>query len=366
MKLGVFNLMQKRDPAKPPGEVFSEMMEQVRLAEDLGFDVAWFGEHHFSDYSLCPSPLLAAAWCAGRTRRILLAPGVLALPLYDPVRLVQEVAMLDLISEGRLVLGIGTGYQDFEFQRFNVPLKEGGDRFLEFLDILEMGLLRREVAYDGRFYKVPPTALSLRLNGAFPEVVVAGVLNHPGIRRRVAESGYTPLLSPGWNPFSLIEKQKADYGEIFRAAGRDPASMPMAVMRFVHVCDRREESLAAADNMRYTTRIAVALRFNYEQFHGTHPHDVPAKDEPTLDAMIDNALIGGAEHLAAKIVDEVRRINPSHYLCFFQFGAQSGRTTLRNMERFAADVIPLVTRELGDLARLGPRVVARRPLAAAE
>ena len=101
MRFGLFNLLQKRDTAKLDREIFEEMIEQTRLAESMGFETSWFGEHHFSTYSICPSPLVAAAYCAAHTERIKVGTGVLVLPLYDPVRVVQEIAMVDAMSNGR-------------------------------------------------------------------------------------------------------------------------------------------------------------------------------------------------------------------------------------------------------------------------
>lgn len=353
MKFGLFNLMQRREATRPRGEVFTDMLDMVKLAEDIGFDIAWFAEHHFSDYSLCASPMLAAAWCANATRRIRLAPGVLVLPLYHPIRLLQEIGMLDQMSGGRFVLGVGTGYQGYEFDRFGTDLREGGDRFMEILDILETGLRQGEVEYDGKFYQQPHTRIAAPTLQGLPEVVVAGVLNHPGIRRHVAQKNYTALLSPGWNPFSLVEQHKLRYAKVFDEVGRDPTTMRLAVMRFVHVTDSREDALEAAENFRYSTRVAAALRFNYGEFDGTLHKDIPAKDEPSLEQMVDNMVIGDAEHCAEKIADEIRRLEPCNYSCYMQGGSLDPRLARRSLERFGAEVMPLVRAAIPDLDAIG-------------
>ena len=366
MKFGLFNLMQRRDTARPHREIFTDMADMVKLAEDIGFDIAWFAEHHFSDYSLCPSPMMAAAWCAPVTKRIRLAPGVLVLPLYHPLRLAQEIGMLDQMCDGRFVLGVGTGYQDYEFDRFGVNLREGGDRFLEFLDILEIGLTTGEVEYQGKFYTVPRAMIAVPTMQGLPEVVVAGVLNHPGIRRRVAQSNYIPLLSPGWNPFAMMEDQKARYAQVYNEIGKDPAEMRLALMRFVHVADNRKDALEAAENFRYSTRVAVALRFNYGEFEGTVHKDIPAKEEPTLEQMIENMVIGDAEHCAEMIVDEIRRLGPYSYSCFMQGGWLDAKLARSSLEKFGAEVLPLIEKEIGDLDQIGEAIEPQQPMAAAE
>src|SRR5262245_25309529 len=122
MELGLFNLMSFRDTSQPQQEIYQNTAALVQLAEQGGFGAAWFAEHHFSNYCVCPSPLMMAAYCASKTDRIKLAPGVLVLPLYEPVRLVGEIAMIDQMSGGRLVIGLGSGYQAFEFERFGQRL----------------------------------------------------------------------------------------------------------------------------------------------------------------------------------------------------------------------------------------------------
>ena len=112
----------------------------VKLADEIGFDIAWFAEHHFSNYSICPSPLMMASYCAGMTRKIRLGTAVLVLPLYDPVRLVQEIGLLDVQSDGRAVIGIGSGYQKYEFDRYHRKLADKTEIAMEVWDILEMGL----------------------------------------------------------------------------------------------------------------------------------------------------------------------------------------------------------------------------------
>lgn len=353
MHFGHFNLMQVRDPAKPPKAAFQECLAQVKLAEDIGFEMAWFAEHHFSTYSVCASPMVMAAWVAGQTKKIKLAPGVLLLPLYDPVRLIQEIGMVDLMSDGRFVLGIGTGYQPYEFERFNVNLKEGGDRFVEFLDMMEHALTEGQFSYKGKFYSYPETRIATRPDRRLPEVYVAGVLNHPVIRKHIAERNYVPLLAPAWNSIALVEKQREGYLEVARGVGVAPEQFPFSVMRFIHVTNSREDARAAAENFRFSTRAAVALRNNYGEFDGVTPRDIPAKDEPTLEQIVDNCIIGDPHLCAEKIVAEIKTLNPIHYACFMQAGFMSHQMATRSLERFGAEVLPLVRKALPNLDAIG-------------
>ena len=118
MHFGQFNLMGYRTPGTKAHELYDNAIEQVKAAEANGFEIAWFAEHHFSNYCVCPSPLMMLARLAGETKRIKLGSAVVVTPLYQPVRLISEIGMVDALTHGRLVLGVGSGYQPYEFERF--------------------------------------------------------------------------------------------------------------------------------------------------------------------------------------------------------------------------------------------------------
>src|SRR5258705_1456796 len=117
MDFGIFNLMGSREADKPTAQVFGEVAEQTRLADALGYTIAWFAEHHFSNYCLCASPLVMVAHCASITRQIRLRTAVVVLPLYNPARLAAEIATPGALSNVRPGLGICDGYLPYEFER---------------------------------------------------------------------------------------------------------------------------------------------------------------------------------------------------------------------------------------------------------
>src|SRR5258707_7910460 len=147
MEFGIFNLMGAREKEKPAAQVFAEVAEQTRLADELGYHTTWFAEHHFSNYCLCASPLMMVAHCASITRKIRLGTAVVVLPLYNPARLAAEIATADALSNGRLTLGIGAGYQPYEFDRFGVGLTQNIGMTEEFCDILDLAFSRDFFSY---------------------------------------------------------------------------------------------------------------------------------------------------------------------------------------------------------------------------
>lgn len=143
MEFGVFILAQQRGYHQTSKQVISNSVEQTIAAEQAGFNNAWYAEHHFNNYSLSPSPLMMVAHCAGATKRIRLGTAVCILPLYHPARFLAEVGFVDTVSDGRLDLGIGSGYQAFEFERFGVKMEDASKIYNEFLDMIPMGLPNR-------------------------------------------------------------------------------------------------------------------------------------------------------------------------------------------------------------------------------
>ena len=135
MKFGIFLLLQSPD-MRPSQETYDHALEQAVLADQLGFDYIVAAEHHFSSYGFLPYPLLLIPVLAERTKQIRFSTAVVVLPLRNPIQLAEEIAMLDLVTRGRVEVGFGTGYQQYEFQRFGVNLAENRAMFEESLELI--------------------------------------------------------------------------------------------------------------------------------------------------------------------------------------------------------------------------------------
>ena len=353
MQIGLFNLLSKRDPDKPTREVYGDMRDQVRLAEDAGFDVAWFTEHHFSNYCLSPSPLTMATWMAGQTSRIKLGTAVVVTPLYEPLRMLEDIAVLDQLSEGRLVLGLGSGYQRHEFHKFGLELAEARDRFLESLDLIENFFRSDSIAYEGRYLKIPETYCSVRPLQSMPEIFVAGLLHDAQTQQRMARSGYTALNSAGGLPTKAVLANRAIVEGAHRAAGKDVRNMPFAIQQFVHITDRREEAREAAEHMRFIRRVVAAMRGGYVRLDGAWLREQPAQGEPSLEEIMSTTYIGSAGEVAERMIEQTEALRPTHLSCFMAIGGLSGNRVMRTIERFAAQVLPQVAGHFGGLDRIG-------------
>jgi alkanesulfonate monooxygenase SsuD/methylene tetrahydromethanopterin reductase-like flavin-dependent oxidoreductase (luciferase family) len=353
MQFGLFNLMSQRDRAKPAREIFAEMIDQVRLVESIGFDVAWFAEHHFSNYCLCPSPLAMATYFAGVTEKIRLGTAVIVAPLYQPLRMLEDIAVLDNLSDGRAVIGFGSGYQQYEFHKFGVELKQGRDILLETLDVFEQFLARGVVAYEGKHIRIPETHFSVRLVQQRPGIYVAGLGGDPETQGRLARSGYVPFFATGWGRLEEIRAVRDKTAAAYAAAGGDPADTPYACQRYVFVTDDREEARRAADGARYIRRVAMAMRNRYAELEGSFLKEVPAPDEPPLDEIVDRLLIGDPETVAAKLIREIEALRPTHMSCFMALPGIEQKRILKSMERFGGEVLPRLVKHFGSLEAIG-------------
>ena len=356
MEIGTFNLCGQREASQLPSRVVGELREQVSLAEQAGFGAAWFAEHHFSNYSLTPSPLMMVAHCAAVTERIRLGSAILILPLYSPARLLGEIAMADAMSNGRLVLGVGSGYQNHEMQRFGVDLADTKDMTEEMLDIIESFYGAETVAYQGRFFQLPHTYLALRPTQAKPDIWVAG--NSPQLHRRAATSGYGLMLGSKWSTVQEQLALKRSVTERWREAGGDADDMRYAILSYCHVTDSAADARAFVDNARFQMRLAAQLRHRKEVLvDGLLPEESVA-GEPPLDTFLERLLVGNAEQVASRLIRFAEALRPSRLMLYFQMGNMPHTKVMASIERFASDVLPRVEQALGPIAHIGVRQVA--------
>ncbi|HXZ02830.1 MAG TPA: LLM class flavin-dependent oxidoreductase [Stellaceae bacterium] len=350
MDFGQFNLMGYRTRGTPARRLYDDAVEQVRAAEAAGFAIAWFAEHHFSNYCVCPSPLMMIARLAGETRRIKLASGVVVVPLYHPVRLISEIGMVDALAHGRLVLGVGSGYQPYEFERFGEDLGASVDKLLEFMDLLERALTEESVSHEGRYFRLPQTHIAARSGRGMPEIWVAG--DNPRLHRLAAAKGYAVMVTPRHFTAEMLAAARRRFEEVWRGEARAPERLRFAVLRHLCVTDSGAEARAFLDNVRHQIRLSQSLRQRRQEIEGGMLVEQPWQGEASLEEMARHMLVGSAETIAERMAEEIRRARPCHYLLQFQAGDSPQSLALRSIERFAGEVRPLLERALGPLERI--------------
>ncbi len=365
MKFGLFNLMSLRDNPDGVRGVIANTRDMITTAESIGFDIAWFAEHHFTNYSVSVSPLMMCAHMAGLTKKIRLGAGVVVLPLYHPMRVAQEVGLVDQLSDGRCVLGLGTGYQVYEFENFSTPLKQKTDIFLEYWNVLEQAMTQGYASFEGEYIQAKHTVFTVRpVQSPMPPLFITTM--DPRILKRLSQHNATPFFTAGWRGTKTLFDMVSSGREAWNAVGLGAKPMPVALQQYIHVTDDKAEALEAAERARFVGRMVLALRQKEVAIEGTFLKAPPLPDEPPLETFRDNLIIGDPHHVAERIAEEIRHVNPVHYNAFFQFGDMPIRRALRSLERFGAEVIPLLERAVGPLDAIGNPVKAPPSRARAE
>ena len=154
MKLGVLQFFSWPERRVPLETVFARALERIEIMDRAGYDAVWLAEHHFSSFSVCPSVHLMGTMAASRTKRLRIGTGVSLAPFYHPLRLAEEVALLDVLSGGRVNWGAGRGFARVEFENFGVPPDESTSRFHEAVEIVLRAWTEERLSFAGTAFPV--------------------------------------------------------------------------------------------------------------------------------------------------------------------------------------------------------------------
>jgi alkanesulfonate monooxygenase SsuD/methylene tetrahydromethanopterin reductase-like flavin-dependent oxidoreductase (luciferase family) len=248
------------------------------------------------------------------------------------------------------MLGIGAGYQPYEFERFGVNIAENLEMTNEFSDILDLAFSQDFFSYSGKHYKMPDTHIAARPVQKPIPIYVAG--HTQAMFRAAARHGYRVLTSGRVGGVKLLTEQYADIVTAYAAENVPLSRAHVTVNRFAHITDSREEGMRFAENARYQSRLASSLRRRKEVMQGTVLVDVPFPDEPSLETIHDDLLIGDVETVAEKLTAEIRAAKPVHVCFSFKVGNTPHKAAMRSMELMIGEVKPRVEKALGPLGQV--------------
>ncbi|OWU84519.1 hypothetical protein ATO6_12630 [Oceanicola sp. 22II-s10i] len=347
MEFGIFTLAQQRDYKQNSAQVIHDTIEQTVLAEQAGFDAAWNAEHHFNNYSLSPSPLMTVAHLAGRTKTIRLGTAVCILPLYHPARILAEIGYADTVSNGRLELGIGSGYQQFEFERFATSLADAGPTFQEYLDVLPMALQERIFEYHGKYLDIPPTSISVRcVQDPMPPIWVT--TGNPKVRERAMKEGHNLFVTVLHGGLDAIQGLRDKLQESADAAGTNLDDTKLGFLRCGFATENKAEIESYLDNARFARRLSESLRDRRQQTDdGYLMKEVPLKQEMSFDEMAANLPIGSVNKVIDRMLEEIEVLKPKHIALQTQLGNFDQKTMLKQIELWGSTIIPEIRKALG-------------------
>jgi luciferase family oxidoreductase group 1 len=240
VKLGAFFLLEQPN-TKTAAQVFRETIEQIQWAEELGYDEVWLAEHHFSEYGIGGSLPVVAGAVARETTRIRIGTAVSILPFQHPVHLAEDWATVDVLSNGRLDIGLGRGYQPTEFAGFGVGMSDATDRFVESIDIMRKAWTEDSFSYAGKVYQIDQLAVHPRpVQQPHPPLYVAAL--QPTSYERVGRLGLGVLAAPLITPLEMIKSNLTLYREALRQSGGQPETMQYPMQQMVYVAETNEEA----------------------------------------------------------------------------------------------------------------------------
>lgn len=347
MEFGTFILAAQRGYHQSSAQVIRHSIAQTVAAEKAGFDAAWFAEHHFNNYSLVPSPLMMVSACAGLTQHIRLGTAVCVLPLYQPQRLLSEIGFTDTVTNGRLELGVGSGYQQFEFERFGTNVSDAPAVFSEYLDVLMKGMKQKTFEYDGEHIKIQPTAISVRtVQQPTPPIWVAA-----GSERSMARAykeGHNIFVTAFHDGNDTIRRVRDNLAAASESVGKSVTDSKIAFLRCCYASDNDAEINSYLDNARFQRRLSEALQKRKEQSEdGYLIKEMPTEQDLSFEQMRKNLPIGSVNYVIDKLLQEIEILQPDQIAIQTQLGDFDEKTMLRQIELWGSTIIPAVNKALG-------------------
>ena len=320
--------------------VYADMIEQAILGDRMGFDAVSITEHHLVNVLMMPAPLQFAVKLAAHTQRVKIMTSIVVLPLHDMRVYAGEVVVADILTEGRLMLGVGRGAFRYEMERMGIPMEETQDRFNESLDVLQALLGREEVSWEGRYYNFEPlTVMPRPVRPGGPQIMMA-VLNPEGIYH-CTKRGFHIQTTPLAGNHQLLIDQVGAFNRAKEEMGADGEHLTLSLSRVAHV---------AANEADRRAKIRAAHEY-YKRFDNvfTGPGIVdagmirPIPGEQSMDELAESLLIGGVQEITDKL-GPYAELGIDRVILNVNFGyAQS--ETLDALQRFAEDVMPYFQNE---------------------
>jgi len=324
--------MHPADP-QPPQRFYQSYVTDTLRAEEIGFDYAFYGEHHLRPCQWTPSPLMLASYCAAKTRRIRLGMSVICLPFHHPLRLAEDVATLDALCGGRFDLGVGVGSQWEEFNAWNIDPAERFGRSWEIMDILEKCFRSpTPFTHQGKYYQLNDVDFTTKPVQKDLPIWWGGM--GPKNVQKAAERGY-----------HLYGQNAAGYDQALRAAGRNPADYIRSYGRgYLSIADTKQQALDDAIEGYHYFRNFYLLR---RRLDGTMPDAseeltrdrIRAENEAGLGGLIADSVQGAKARIMAALQNVPKSEN--YMLPFLFRGAgQSDESVNRTFDLFARHILP--------------------------
>jgi len=292
MKVGVLQFFGWQDRSIPLPSIYAMALERIVIMDQAGYDAVWLAEHHFSSFSVCPSVHMMGVMAAARTARLRIGTGVSLAPFYNPLRLAEEVALLDVLSGGRVNWGAGRGFERSEFKAFGIAGEESAARFHETVDIVLKAWSNDKLSYQGKYFSYDGVeVLPKPLQQPHPPVWMAAS-SLPAIEW-AARKGFSILMDPHSSRRDLVHKRR-HYGTTLKGAGHSETGRVIPMARLLAIDETAEKARAVARRAAEWTVASYVGGSHHRQevrtFDGKDPIDFYLDDvvlHGTADGVVD-------------------------------------------------------------------------------
>jgi alkanesulfonate monooxygenase SsuD/methylene tetrahydromethanopterin reductase-like flavin-dependent oxidoreductase (luciferase family) len=245
VKVGLLQFFGWRDRSVALEDVYARAMDRIEIMDQTGYDAVWLAEHHFSGYSVCPSVHLMAMHIAGRTERLRIGTAVTLAAFYHPLRIAEEVALLDILSDGRINWGAGRGFDPVEMKVFGVAIDESTARFREAVEIVLAAWSSDRLTFEGEYHSYHDVeVLPKPKQRPHPPAWVAA--SSLGAVEWAASRGHSILMDPH-SANSEIARKLAHYGAGLEKAGHDEGKRDLPIARLVALAETDAQAAAIAE-----------------------------------------------------------------------------------------------------------------------
>jgi alkanesulfonate monooxygenase SsuD/methylene tetrahydromethanopterin reductase-like flavin-dependent oxidoreductase (luciferase family) len=349
MHVGAGIIFQGSGEGRTDRNVYRNELRLGDLVEPLGYESIWGVEHHFTDYTMCPDVLQYLTYFAGRTQRIQLGSMVVVLPWHDPLRVAEQVVMLDHFSNGRFVFGIGRGLGRVEFEGFGVNQEESRARFTESAQMILEGLERGFCEYDGKFVKQTRRELRPRPFKSFRGRTYAAAVS-PESAIIMAKLGIGILIIPQ-KPWDMVASELGDYRRTFHEVNGTDAPPPVcAGWTFCDENPERARELAYRYIGGYWKTVVKHYELigdhltkmkGYESYADMQRKaSAPGGVDAMTEFFVNLQIWGTPEQCYEKILDVQKRTGAEAYIGVFSYAGMPYDIAEANMRLFATEVMP--------------------------
>jgi alkanesulfonate monooxygenase SsuD/methylene tetrahydromethanopterin reductase-like flavin-dependent oxidoreductase (luciferase family) len=317
MQVGVLQFFGWRDRSVPLRSIYDMALERIAIMDSTGYDAVWLAEHHFSGFSVCPSVHVMGTMAAARTKRLRIGTAVSLAPFYNPLRLAEEVALLDVLSGGRVNWGAGRGFERSEFEAFGIAGEESVSRFHETVDIVLKAWTTDRLSYEGKYYRYDGVeVLPKPLQVPHPPTWMAA--SSITAIEWAAANGFSILMDPHSSRTDLARKRR-HYAEKLAAAGYSENGRTIPMARLVAIDETAEKAGEVARRAAQWTVASYA-----GSGHGAYRQEVRTFDgkDPIAFYLEDVVLHGTPEAVA----DQIRALEAAAGMTYLMAAPLSRRT----------------------------------------